>query len=334
MQRFNPFSALLADALEAEGCVVEPFSLRRVLATRYDIIILHWPAIFSTQFSLPVAWVRTAVFLTLMTWQRLRGAYIVRIVHDVTDLKANRARLLAINGALSSRFMNAYVFLSASSKEAFLASAPREARKTGALLFHPRFEANSPALSCAVPPGGGGLRFVGDLKPYKGLHVFLERAMRTGCPVKLEIFGVCDEPAYEAQLDKAVAAANAAGSAIVWHKSRPDHGELDALVDGAGAVLLPYLVGWNSGMAIKVLERGVPIVTSDLGVFAELEADLGADWVRRLPADDDTAFAARLSALPVPDSAARTRLAGYLATLSWQRFADGVLALYRDRRHS
>ena len=54
------------------------------------------------------------------------------------------------------------------------------------------------------------------------------------------------------------------------------------LIQCVDVVLLPYLKGTNSGVALLVLSNGSRVIGSDLPIFRELARTVGAPWVYSL----------------------------------------------------
>jgi beta-1,4-mannosyltransferase len=322
MSKLNPFPGLLADSLESRGWRVDDNEPGKYLRTAYDAVIIHWPDHFSTTHSLPVAWVRTGMFFSLLSYLKLRGARVVRIVHDVDELHRHRRLLRRINRRLSTWLTDQYVFLSASSREAFAAKFPELASPDHQTLFHPHFRGHATAPAAAAP-ARAALRFVGDIRVYKGLDRFLALYAKQQIATPLEIIGHCDEPEYAATIRTLIDKAREAGCTIDWDDRRPGHDELDTIIAQSAAIVLPYTVCWNSGMAVKVLEHSTALLCADLPLFREIGESVGP-WITCYKPDGSN-LAAQI------DSVIHYRvlkkdadmLSHYLDSLSWDSFAAG-----------
>lgn len=320
----NPFLVLMAQALERLSYQVEPFSFAGAVQRRYDAAILHWPDHFSTMFPWPRACVRTFAFLAFLWLQKRRGARIIRIVHDATELSSKHPRLRRINRQLCAHLTTHYVYLSESSRRAFAARFPKQMSKPSITLFHPTYGATMSPVPHVVARSATTLRFVGDVNRYKGLHRFLDLATETATLLRLHIVGRCRDQKYAERVETAMERARASGSEIDWDARRPDDDELEELIRTSRAVALPYLDGWNSGMAIKVLEQRVPLLCSDLPIFRELAEEVGPAWVTCYAADGSDFARCVAAGAGVRDTAAHARLDAYLAPLTWDRFAAGL----------
>ncbi|QNE05493.1 hypothetical protein [Croceicoccus marinus] len=166
------------------------------------------------------------MFFGLLCLLKLRGARIVRILHDVDELRRRRRLLRRINRALSAALTDQYVFLSASSREAFARMFPRLARPDHPTLFHPHFRVAGHERPPTGQPARPALRFVGDIREYKGLDRFLALYAAQRVQTPLEIIGHCDDPHHAAAIRSRIDQARAAGCTIDWDDRRPGHDEL------------------------------------------------------------------------------------------------------------
>lgn len=64
--------------------------------------------------------------------------------------------------------------------------------------------------------------------------------------------------------------------------------ELDRTISASAAVLIPYSRFYQSGIAVRAVERGIPVVGSDHPFLTEL---LGTDWPGLVPTDDPSNWA-------------------------------------------
>src|SRR4051812_16594071 len=83
----NPYSALLAGALERRGASVDEFSPARALRGRYDVWHLHWPERAASRL------VRVLVFGALVLVARSRRTRVVWTVHNLDGHFSRHARL-------------------------------------------------------------------------------------------------------------------------------------------------------------------------------------------------------------------------------------------------
>ncbi len=337
MRASNPFTALLADGLTEAGACVQDFTMKDAIVTKYDAIIIHWPDHFSSQRALPIAIIRTLSLILVLTWQRLRGAKIVRVVHDVSALFPQRRWLRSINQKIIGRLVTDFLFLSQSSETAFRGNFPSAATRRGLRLFHPRYDpVVSPALTAGTQaPREKCVNYVGDIKPYKGLHNFLAHIAEHPLTAPFNIYGRCEEPAYRATIASKISTARAAGNDINWDENRPSAAEFNQRVGEAGLLLLPYLDGWNSGMALSALEAGTPILATSLPIFEELKKDIGNDWITTYtPESGDLPRLIERRLSSSPSGTDQKVLAAYLERLDWKLFSTSLFNLLNDGRET
>jgi glycosyltransferase involved in cell wall biosynthesis len=165
--------------------------------------------------------------------------------------------------------------------------------------------------------------FFGLLRPYKGLEVLLE-AWRGIADAELWIVGRPRVPLGPLKAS--------APPGVRFVPRFVSDAELPAYFRRADAVVLPYTRTERfdfSGVMATALAFGRPIVVSDIGGFAELEA-IGA--ARLVPPGDAGALQQTLSEL-IGDPAERERLASgaraaAAGPYSWDDAAKATLALY------
>ena len=131
---------------------------------------------------------------------------------------------------------------------------------------------------------GGYALVASRLSVEKGIDVAIEAAARSGVPLRV----AGDGPAAD---DLAALAGRL--NAPVELLGRVDRSELDGLLAGAGALLMPSRYHeFSPYAALEAMAAGVPVVASRLGGLPEL---IGAE--RCVPPNDPAALAARLGAL-------------------------------------
>ena len=318
----NPFPALLAEHLESESWIVDGGFKPAAFLKTYRAAIVHWPEHASVQRSALVAWLRTAAIFLLLAWQKLRGAMIIRILHNVDAHKGARPILLGLNQKAIFGLTDTYIYLSATSRDAFLDRHPSQKAKRRIDLFHPRY---GDELALTDTDRAPQLRYIGDIRPYKGLDRFLELLAATPEHAALDIIGRSEDRAFSDVIAKAVDQAKGRGLAVSWDDRRPEHDELTSLLQATRLLVMPYRKSWNSGIAIKALENGAALVCSDQAIFRELQAAVGAPWVWIYEDNAESLAAVVAEAMRSPPSDAdRERLATHIGSLSWPRFASAI----------
>ena len=96
--------------------------------------------------------------------------------------------------------------------------------------------------------------------------------------------------------------------------------ELERVIDGHDAVVLPYRRILNSGAALHSLTRNKPILAPRLGSLPELQQMVGSDWVHlyegEISAQNIEDFLAAVCTLTAPRP--------NLSTFDWQKVGSDV----------
>jgi glycosyltransferase involved in cell wall biosynthesis len=325
----NAYNALLYDAVERRGALVDEFSPARLLARRYDVWHIHWPERLAHGSAAPL---RVAVFAALVLLARLRGTRIVWTVHNLEGHLRRRPRLeRRLMRWLSSR-LDGVIALSESGAEAAADRYPALRRAAGAVIPHGHYidgYANTVGRSearavLAIEPDERVAVFVGRIAPYKDV----ERLVREfGClhdpRARLVVAG---HPAT-AELQGAIEGAAAGDPRVQLHLREVEDLELQVFLNAAHVVVLPYERVLNSGSALLALSFGRPVLVPALGAMDELRSEIGADAVYTFepPLVAAHLHAALDAAAPHPEAL----IERLRAHQDWDGIAERTLALYR-----
>jgi beta-1,4-mannosyltransferase len=323
----NPFFPLMRDALISRGhTLVRP---RMSAFGRADVIHLNFPEHAATEKrSFTTALVHSVAMVLMMAVHRLRGGRVIWTVHDVKPLRAQYPRLAAIYMATVRKLVDGYIFLSRSSRRVFEEhfAIPSDAKVLEA--WHPFFPtASRDQAGRAKLRAELGLSdddyvvgLLGDQKPYKNVTAVarLPLSLSDGRRVVPLIAGRADKMGavdFAQLLD---------GRPFVRVNRRLDDEELEAYIAASDVVFLPYLHGWNSGMAMLVLSCGQRVLSSDLPIFEELSEDYGKDKVTALRLDgDDSAIAKAVNAQAI-STLDTTQLAEHSRERSFDQLATNI----------
>lgn len=106
--------------------------------------------------------------------------------------------------------------------------------------------------------------------------------------------------------------------------------EMAALFDSADMLVFPYRGIDTSGVLMAAIARGIPVIASDIGCFAEMLVN--GEQGRLVKPDDPTALAAALADLiadPAKVQAMRTRMIELLERIpTWRRIAELTTEVY------
>lgn len=264
-----------------------------VLRRRPEVVVLQW-------------WTGTVLhsYLALCLLARLIGARVVIEFHEVLDTGEVRIPLwrtyAGIMGSAVVRLAHAFAVHSAFDRE-LLRGRWRLGDRPVAVLPHGPHDhyrpetssggANgagsgpSPSVLREAPPDVINLLFFGVIRPYKGLEDLVEAFERIP---ESEIDGfwltVVGETWEGWTLPAQRIASSARRERITFINRYLHDAELDAYLNGADAVILPYHRSSLSGPLHVAMGYGLPIVMSDVGGNAEAAEGYGG--VILVPARD------------------------------------------------
>jgi beta-1,4-mannosyltransferase len=283
----NPFFPDFIRSLNAAG--VEDVRLADVLRLKsdFDVAHFHFPEQVVTEGNLPAALLLMISVFCVVAYAKITGRPIVWMVHDVKPLRPRRNKSLAVLMYLFKSATNGYVFLNHSSQAHFYSENPGERPKSFEMAPIGRF--NSSLLSRedrmksrankGVESDELLVSFVGDIKPYKGIGcaAHIPEKTNSGKNIKLAICGQLDHGLTEEYVARLVQGRRK--SATIRVATRPSDDEVADWIQCSDIVLIPYLLGSNSGMALNVLSNHGKILASPIPMFKELEREIGKPWI-------------------------------------------------------
>ncbi len=152
-------------------------------------------------------------------------------------------------------------------------------------------------------PGGRGLLFFGFIRPYKGVDVLL-RAVARVPGVRLVVAGEAWDGA--GSLEAQVVELGLADRVELRLRYLPE-GELEQLLAGADALVIPYVSGTGTQVVRVAQRHGLPVVATRISTVPDQVAD-GEDGLLVPPGDVD-ALAAAIRRLYEPGVLPRLRSA-------------------------
>lgn len=284
----NPYAGLLYRHIQEHGVVVDEARLRDVVGARPDVWHLHWPESALKPHSAARAGVRTAGLLGVMAVARLRGTRTVWTVHNLDPHELRHPRLAQLFWFLFPRLVDAVISLSREGARLARARWPALCTVPIAVIRHGHYRDAYPAAptraagraQLGLPADARVILCFGQIRSYKGLPQ-LVAAARGMKQVHVVIAG---DPRDEISADAVVAAA--AGDPCVHVRlGFVPSPEVPALFAAADLVVLPYLEGLHSGVALLSLSFDRPLLVPDRAAFRELRDDVGARWVHVFDGD-------------------------------------------------
>lgn len=270
----NPFTATLLSELRALGHQTASPGWPARLLGHCDIVHLHWPQKV-VQESLARSLRSIVLWLGFLYSQKLRGARIVWTIHNVASHEAVRPGLERwwMNRLLT--LVDGVHALSEISLRQAIAAYPAIAGKHALVAPHWIYADAYPPPPTAGRHGRDAIAFLGDLKAYKGLDVLLSALERAEPDGRRYI--VHGKPADDLDmpiLRRRLQALQQRGWRIEFVLARLSDQEMVNRLEETGLLVLPYLSGENSGLAVLAAERGTPLLASALPAFAPLLAEL------------------------------------------------------------
>lgn len=282
-RRKNPYNAVLADELEGLGWSVEEATIRSAVATRADIVHIHWPQAPASE-RLPLALRRAAGLLLLLIVQKAKGARIVWTIHNVRSHELKRPRFEKLLMRAVVRLLDGFIVLNRHTPDAAIAAFPPLRRLPSALVPHFIYGGSYPPAPSrdearsrfGLPSDLPVVGFVGELKRYKGLDRALAALQETP-PGSMTGFiaGAFRDGGEAARVRQIVADARACGRDIRLHEGFLDDARLISAIAACDLLLLPYASASNSGFAILAAEHGTAMLLADTPIFRDLAEELG-----------------------------------------------------------
>lgn len=326
----NPYQWLLYHHMPPE-VVVEEYAWRKVWRGRYDIWHVHWPELALSRPRAASARARLAAKLLAMDWARTRGTRIVWTVHNLqaherlhprTEEWFWRAFLPRIDGWIS---------LSPSAATQAMQRFPLLSDRPRWIIPHGHYRSEYPnetgrleaRRQLQIAPIARVIGFFGQIRAYKNVAALIAAFQRLAdADLVLLIAGSCSS----AELKNQLSAQAAGDSRIRLEMGFVPADRVQLFMNAADLIVLPYTEILNSGSALLALSFNRPILVPAKGAFSDLQALVGARWVRTFSGD----FTPRVIAdgLSWACTAPETGPAP-LDSLEWTTIAAQTAAVYR-----
>lgn len=334
----NSYFRLLWDALEKVGLQMIGARTTAALTLRYDIFHVHLPELLVER-PIHSAAIWGLLFLAYVALAKATHKKIVWTIHEVTP---TIPRLLTKPFLwCMRRLAGAYVFMNRTSEDEFFRRYPAERQKAVARIPHSSYPVakistdRRRAVRASITDGADCLvvGFPGEIKPYKNAAALrhLPRTDYHGRPLFSIVAGTlhrsCDIATTEGMF-------RAMPQLRRMDQRLTDEG-LSELIQSIDLVFLPYLRGWNSGLAMFALGCGCRLLCSALPMFTEIAEKLGPPWVfvfdhRAADLSQELTAAVARASQHTPSAADQVRLAQFLAATSFEQAAVQHLDLYRN----
>lgn len=274
----NAFCHMLANSLVEQGLPVRELGHGyRSLPLAPGVAFFHWP----NEMFFVSRWRSARSAATLLAKlayaKRAYGLRVVWLAHNVVPHERRGWRFLPARAAFM-KLLDGVVFLSDSSRETILDAYPGLGQLPHLVVPHGVYLDRGSASAPPPPVRNRPVRLVyaGRVKRYKApdLLAHCAAALPAGS-LELTIAGACDEPALKQELTSLAVSHEHIDTRLAFLSDT----ELEDLLDGADAIVMPYRDILNSGSAIHALSRFRPFIAPRLGSLMELQHQVGTDWV-------------------------------------------------------
>lgn len=333
----NPYTWLLYSHLAEHGAQVRDFTPARALRGGYDILHIHWPEKALMTGGVGSRLTGAVAGLAVLEAARRHGAKVVWTTHNARPHERRGGRLERWYWSGVLRRVDGVIHPSGASQAAVEAAYPSLRRLPHAVIGLGHFRGSYPDhLSreqargdLGVPPDATVITFLGLLRPYKNVPRLIE--LVRSLPAEREaLLLVGGEPLDRAIAEEIERAAGGDARVRLHLRHVPDE-DVQRYLRAADLVALPFTDITNSGSALLALSFERPVLVPRLGAMGELQALVGADWVRTYEGELTAAalgeaidWARRRSPDAAPD----------LSPLDWPAIAEQTLALYRVVRRA
>lgn len=326
----NPFTRLQNDALRATTEVqLAPYSKSTVASAWPDVWHLNWPEAAYRADRCLVAAMKATKLLLQLRLARLRGTRIAWTVHN---LAPHEQLFPWVDRWFWPRFhrqVDLFVHLSAAGRQWFLDLNPSVRTRRHVALWHPAYPIPDDDLvpqriartQNGIESEVGVASIVGRIARYKGVPAAIRTFSELSASnVRLIVAG----QSSDAELEGEIRALADQDTRVRFESRFLEPRELHLLIRASDIVVLPYDRFLNSGAQMLSLSLGRPVLVPATPVTAELQAQVGDEWVRTY---EGLLTSERLEAELV--TAGRRGGPPSLADLDWPAFADALLTQYR-----
>lgn len=313
----NPYSAMFADGLKASGFEMSEFWGFDMFKP-HEVVVVHWP---DNALERPGSDVSRVVWalgtLLLLRWQRMLGARIVWVAHNVTRRTQRTRWPQRWIAARVDRVFNGVVAPSEWSAEQVVRHGRVSEGVPVIVVPHGPYEVDSTRLEDSAAQwrssiAGSSERLLlhfGQIRKYKGVEQLLEAF--EDCDdqqLRLHITGRCQETGIREHIEECAGR----DARITYHLEHLSEETLLAKVLGCDLVCLPYEVIDNSGSLLLALSACRPALAPSMGAIPEIRSRVGEAWI--------SMFDGRLRASDI-QSASRATPAGRpdLEWCAWSR---------------
>jgi len=271
------FVNMFSQELSRQGYEVREFRWKSFGLQRTKFVFLHWPNEFfvnTGRLEVPKSLVKLAV---LHVAKLLWGTKVVWVAHNAAPHEGTTSNSTLRRWFLRS--LDGVVFLSRTSRNVINGLYP-EIRKCHSLVTvhsHYRGTAVTRDTPFTVPRSDIRLVHFGLVRPYKNIEVLVDVVSSMPSGFRLLVAGfAADRSLCAALQNKSHAIPH---TRLDFRDTPISDAELEAIVDSADAIVLPYKNILTSGAALLALSRNRPVLAPNIGSLPELRETVGHEWI-------------------------------------------------------
>jgi len=279
----NPYGELLYRDMPSLGVEVECFSPWRALWGRYDVFHLHWPEYYLNR-RLPKALIGSLLVLLSTAWLRWRGTRILWTAHNLHSHAFSHPAIEGCFWRMFTGMLDGFVSLSDACTKRVEADVPGLRQTESAMIPHGHYREAYPSAigkirarqALGLTPQQTVLLYFGAVSPYKNVPHLITTFRGAALPDTIML--IAGRP--DSKHGRRVEVAAHGDQRIKLDLRRIPREEVRLLFSAADLVVLPFSDIMHSGSAILALSFNKPVLVPARGSLPELQARVGAEWVR------------------------------------------------------
>jgi beta-1,4-mannosyltransferase len=281
----NQFPSLFARAISDQGYLVREFEWNFSDLRRANFVFLHWPNEFFV-YKGKLAIAKLLIKLAVMQIAKvLWGAKFIWIAHNAAPHDAVNSGAFMRRWFLRS--LDGVIFLSEYSRGVINKLYPEIGKCNALVTVHSHYRSAAVTRETPVTKPIGNIKLVhfGLIRPYKNIEALVGAASSISSGIDLVVAGMVMDRELSAVIrDSAQLSSHIT---LDFREGPITDAELEAIVDSADAVVLPYKNILNSGAALFSLSRNRPVLAPNMGSLPELRDTVGREWVYLYDGDFD-----------------------------------------------
>lgn len=327
----NPYNWLLYSHVRALGVGVQEYTVGRALTGAFSILHLHWPDRRVRDPKLFSALARSGALIALLDAVHARGMSVVWTVHNLESHGGRvHAGLERWYWRSLARRVDGFTSLGPSAVTASRERFPELRGKPGFAIPHGELRGVYPdevgrtgaREALGIAPDRRVAAFFGQIREYKNVIrlVSVFRALRDPDAVLL----IAGKPKPAALAEDIRLAAGDDRRVRVFPGFVPDD-RIQLYLRASDLVVLPYREILNSGSAVLALSFECPVLVPRKGGMADLEEQVGTEWVRTYDGEfTSQVLADALAWATRPDRPVKPPMTG----MEWDRIARRTVDAY------